>query len=306
MALFNGFPTQGGGFNPYMSPGMMPQGSPYGQFPQGVYPQAQSPAPAAADTGASLMAFLTAFIGPVMQGIMAPAASVPNVVPQQRTTPTTEVPNGETPDPSSEEPEITDDPKTNSGALSILNEYCDQIPTKKSGRMTKKDLDKFIKSPPEDAPEELVEAAKTLSNNDNLYNLLVLKSKGTAQTGFKVKDLDTDWEKQGIKDIDSLEDEIESVDNDEDAVKAVQKNYAAFDAISSGDGITIDDLKQVALGKVTDKKLKDPAIRGAALRVLNNQQLQDDLDHPDGDTKEADGIILKTSIDYWINQNKSS
>jgi len=186
-----------------------------------------------------------------------------------------------------------EDPKTNSGALNILDVYSSDLPTK-NGKVTLKDLKKFVKSPPTDAPDEVVQAAQTLVDNPELYDLLCLKSGSNSAKGFKTSVLSTDWSTTKL-DIDNLE----SADDTESAAKKLNKVYTQLDALSgtATDGFTVDDLKDVALGKVSNTKLKDPEVQAAALKILSDQDTVDELF---GD----DELALQADLTTYINNNK--
>lgn len=193
-----------------------------------------------------------------------------------------------------------EDPKSNSGALAILKEYSAQLPAK-NGKVKLSDLKKFVKSPPEDVPEEVVQAAKTLADNEGLYTLLCVTSKSTADKGFKLNALGTDWSKQKIKDIDTLE----SVDDDAEALTILKKNV-----FKSGYVYNVDNIKDIALGKAkgwttpSNSKLKDPEVRAAALRLIAHPDIFDELDiaaTPSGTPNESFGL---DDVNAWLKENK--
>lgn len=199
---------------------------------------------------------------------------------------------------------ITDDPNSNSGALTILNDYADEIPGK-NGKITKKDLKKFA-SGDADVPEEVKTAAKTVGENDDLYNFLCLQSGSTPEKGFKKSVLDKDWEDEDL-DIDNLE----SFDETEDAVKFLKNKADVVNGLSgtTTDGFTLQDLKDIASGKAKGSKYKDPELRAAALKVLSDQDLVDELDVM-GETagtpaaSEPDEVFKANAFELWYNANK--
>lgn len=195
---------------------------------------------------------------------------------------------------------ITEDPNSNSGALSILNDYADQIPSK-NGKITQKDLKKFAASGA-DVPEEVLTAAKNVSENTDLYNLLCLKSNSTPEKGFKTSVLSEDWEKDNL-DID----ELETFDETTDAVKFL-KGHEADIAGLDGDktNITIDELKDIATGKAKGSKFKDPELRAAALKVLSDKDVLSELD-AQGETdpaKQEDEAFQANAFTEWYKANK--
>ncbi|MCE3235087.1 MAG: hypothetical protein K0Q50_1267 [Vampirovibrio sp.] len=291
---FGGFPPTGGGFGGgpqfnYGMPSQQPQQDPMGGFSELI--------------GQFMQLFMVAFMGGDMGFGGAP--------------PVKEPPGGDVEDPDLEEPgshggddeveqpagdpqlEAIDgeDPKTNTGALNILNAYSSELPTK-SGKIKLSELKKFVKSPPADVPEEVVTAAQTMIDNPELYNLICLKSGSTPEKGFKTSVLDTDWSNTKV-DIDSLE----SYDDNVDAVKTVKKNLGVLKTLSpdgtasTNDWFSVDDLKDVALGKVSNSKLKDPEMQAAALKLLSDE---DTLEELAGD----DEFIGETDLNNYINNNK--
>lgn len=187
-----------------------------------------------------------------------------------------------------------EDASTNTGALNILSAFASELPAK-NGKVSLKELKKFVKSPPTDAPEEVVTAAQTLIDNPELYNLLCLKSGGDPTKGFKTSVLDTDWTKTKI-DIDNLE----SADDLGSAGKSLNKVYKELALLSGteADGITVDDLKDVALGKTGKSKLKDPTIQAAALAILSDPDAVAELDGND------DEIFIQADFTRFIADNK--
>lgn len=194
---------------------------------------------------------------------------------------------------------ITDDPNSNSGAIAILNEYADKIPSK-NGKITQKDLKKFAKSDA-DVPEEVKEAAANIAENDDLYNLLVLKSNSTKEKGFKKSVLDDDFEDLEI-------DEMESFEDDTKGAMKVLKSHAADIAGLSGtaDDISVDDLKKIALGQAKGSKFKDPEVRAAALAILSDEDVLNELDAVGAttDAQKEDQVTVKNAFETWLTNNK--
>lgn len=284
-----GFPQTGGyggapQFNYGMPSAQLPQQDPMGGFSEIM--------------GQFLQLFMVAFMG---GGMGSPMLEGPTTggVPEE--------PDVEEPDSNDGKDDVKqppgdpqleaiagEDPKTNSGALNILNAYASDLPAK-SGRIKLSELKKFVKSPPADAPEELVTAAKTMIDNPELYNLLCLKSGSTPERGFKVTALDTDWSNSKV-DIDNLE----SFDENVDAVKKIQKVIDPLMKLSGAENdFSVDDLKDIALGKVSNSKLKDPEVQAAALKLLSDEDLISELDGTD-----ANEIITAQGVTDWLNSNK--
>lgn len=186
-----------------------------------------------------------------------------------------------------------EDASTNSGALNILGAFASDLPAK-NGKVSLKELKKFVKSPPTDAPEEVVTAAQTLVDNPELYNLLCLKSGSDPTKGFKTSVLDTDWSTTKI-DIDNLE----STEDVADAAKSLNKVYKELANLSGteADGLTLDDLKDVALGKTGKTKLKDPTIQAAALSILSDPDAAEEL-------AGEDEVMLQADFTRFIADNK--
>lgn len=194
---------------------------------------------------------------------------------------------------------ITEDPNSNTGAIAILSEYADQIPGK-NGRITQKDLKKFAKSDA-DVPEEVKEAAANIAENDELYNLLVLKSNSTPEKGFKKSVLDDDFEDLEL-------DEMESFEDDTPGAMKILKKHTADIAGLSGDAndISFDDLKQIALGQAKGSKFKDPELRAAALAILSDEDVLGELDAVGAttDAQKEDEVTLKNAFETWLTNNK--
>lgn len=274
-----------------MSPSGFQPGSPYAQMPSG-----------------GPMGDLTFMMSQVMQlfmmtftggmGILGPSGKGGQEEPVPGGEPEEELPP--------EDPHLKaiqgEDPKSNSGALAILDEYASKLPAK-NGKVKLSDLKKFVKSPPEDVPEEVVQAAKTLTENDGLYDLLCAKSNSTADKGFKLQTLGTDWSKTKT-DIDNLE----GVDDDVEAITILKKNV-----FKTGYSYNMDHIEDIAFGKpngdawsqkIPSSKFKDPEVQAAALRIVVNPDLFEALDVAGTPSGESDESFNLDAVNAWLKENK--
>jgi hypothetical protein len=184
-------------------------------------------------------------------------------------------------DPNNDDPNEGLDTNKNSDVLQIVADNADDIPHR-NGKITEKDLKDYLKDNP-DLPDSTKKAIQNLVDNPELYNLLCLKSGNTAKQGFSTRVLSdsTDWDNLDI-------DELESVDDDQvwDTLKGVNDKLKNIDGDAS-DGVSLADIKKVALGKVDDPKLQDPEVQAAALKFLMDQDLQDGFKETDGFTGDG-------------------
>lgn len=273
------------------------------QFNYGMQPPPQSSDSMGGFTdliGQFMQLFMVAFMGGSPFG-QPPVTEEPPV--EEPSTEEPETGKGDPTDQPEGDPQLEaiqgEDPNTNSGTLNILSAYASDLPSK-NGRVDMSALKKFAKAPPADIPEEVVTAVKNLVDNPDLYDLLCLKSGSTPEKGFKTTVLDTDWSKTDV-DID----ELESTDDPVDAVKDLKKVYSQLAALSpdaegtgSDKDFTLDDLKDVALGKAHSTKLKDPTVQAAARALLSDSEAFAELDGND------DERVSAADLDRYITDNK--
>jgi hypothetical protein len=100
-----------------------------------------------------------------------------------------------------------------------------------------------------------------------------------------VLDDSTDW---GNLDVDNLD----TVDDDKvwETLRNVNDNLKKIDG-NTDNGVTLDDMKKVALGQVDDPKLKDPTVQAAALKFMFNDALKKKFDEKMGGTGDGQGQV---------------
>jgi hypothetical protein len=264
----------------------MPYGPPAGYGAPGGFggsPYMLPPAPQQ-DSSVSLMPMISQFFGMMMNMLVGVLGANGQPEPQP-----TELPDGTqnlpdtdpTDDSGNDDPNEGLDTNRNSDILQIVADNADDIPHR-NGRITEKDLKDYLKDNP-DLPDSTKEAIQNLVDNPELYNLLCLKSGNTAKQGFSTDVLDdsTDWDNLDI-------DELDSVDTDQvwDTLKGVNDKLKNIDGDASN-GVSLEDIKKVALGQVDDPKLQDPEVQAAALKFLMDQDLQDGFKETDGFTGDG-------------------
>lgn len=304
----------GGGYLP--SYGSPYGGSPYGSTPQYSMPQYGSPYTGSPYGGVApqdpmqTFSFCMAILQPLM-GFLTSLTGNSNTLPG-------ELPpvNPEDVDPPADDEETLPEPEratNNTERLQLLAEYADEINSRNGGKITAEDLKKFAAQ--KGIPEAVKEAAREVSENKQLYNLLCLQSGNEPKKGFD-KDLleDEEWEDLNV-DIDDLESFDDDREGNQEAVD-VLKQQNVLNAIktlnkdtsdTSADEITVKDLEAIALGEVSGV-LDDPEVQAAALHVLSNKRLRAGLDaHGETDTaKQADGKIKANAFAEYFSNGSST
>lgn len=200
------------------------------------------------------------------------------------------------PEVDSREQEIEGlDPNTNADLLQILDIYSDELGAR-NGKIDEKTLRKFAHTDA-DVPETVKKAAKNLLDNEELYNLLCLKSRNTPRDGFKLSALDEDdWDEEMLNELDSFA-------NIKDAAQEIKRNYAKIDALSASAGISKDDLRKIALGE-SPQLSADPELQAAALAILSHRSAFKELDTINATTGAYDGTPNDTfeeaSLTKWL------
>jgi hypothetical protein len=208
--------------------------------------------------------------------------------------------------------------ESNADVLEVLSIYSKDLGAK-GGMLTKDALEDFIDygAKEKGVPDKVIKAAEALRDNETLFNLLCTESDSTADEGFSLSALKTDWEDD--LDIESLH----SVSSPEKAVDILNEHKDALAAISSstaGNGtaegtskwISEDDLRKVALGE-EDLGLNDrdaAKLQAAALKILNDEDTLEELDTIDPtsgtyikDAKYKDGVFDIGALSKWLEKN---
>jgi hypothetical protein len=87
-------------------------------------------------------------------------------------------------------------------------------------------------------------------------------------------------------------DDLDTVDDDKvwETLRNVNDNLKNIDGDASN-GVTLDDIKKVALGQVNDPKLQDPEVQAAALKFMFDDELKQKFDAQMGGTGDGQGQV---------------
>lgn len=272
-----------GGQNPYGDP--YAYGGPSGFGGPGGFGGQQPMQMPQQDQSAGMMAFMNQFFAMIMNTLRTGIGIGNMLPPQTQIPPQTQDPT-QMPDPTqTQDPNADLDTNSNTDIMKIVANNQKNI-HHTNGRITQKNLKDFLTQNP-DLPDSTKAAVQNLIDNPELYNLLCLKGGTTPDEGFRDDALKTDDLGKNL-DVDHLE----TVPDDKvwDTLKSVSDNLNNIDG-NKDNGVTLDEIKKVALGQVDDPKLKDPKVQAAALKFMLNDELKKKFDSKTGDAGDGVGTI---------------